>query len=134
MLEKCKHMEESVLSTNNQEEMIQRFIECLQERSLDDYKHFMKLLYFTQQGPLATEVVASCKNNYSCLFAKRNYLLESLCASVCVFPCVFVFLHDNSKRTRSGNMKFKYIVLNENNSDKFDIEHCWTKVKVTARL
>ena len=31
-------------------------------------------------------------------------------------------------------MKFKYNVLNENNSDNFDIGHCRTKVKVTARL
>ena len=27
-------------------------------------------------------------------------------------------------------MKFKYIVIHENNSDEFDIEHCRTKVKV----
>ena len=29
-------------------------------------------------------------------------------------------------------MKFKYIVVYENNSDKFDVGHWWTKVKVTA--
>ena len=29
-------------------------------------------------------------------------------------------------------MKFKYSVVYENNSDKFDIGHCRTKVKVTA--
>ena len=47
-----------------------------------------------------------------------------------MFLCVF--LHDNSKRNRSRNMKFKYNVVNENNSDKFDIGHRRTKVKVTA--
>ena len=31
-------------------------------------------------------------------------------------------------------MKFKYVVVNENNSDKFDSGHRRTKVKVTARL
>ena len=31
-------------------------------------------------------------------------------------------------------MKFKYVVVNENNSDKLDIGHYRTKVKVTARL
>ena len=38
------------------------------------------------------------------------------------YVCVCVFLHDNSKRNRSRNMKFKYIAVNENNSDKFDIK------------
>ena len=31
-------------------------------------------------------------------------------------------------------MKFKYIVLYENNSDKYDIEYYPIKVKVTARV
>ena len=31
-------------------------------------------------------------------------------------------------------MKLEYIVLYKNISDKFDIGHCLTKVKVTARL
>ena len=51
---------------------------------------------------------------------------------VCVSVCVF--LHDNSKRNRSRNMKFKYIVVNKNNSDKFDNGHCQVKVKVTVGL
>ena len=29
-------------------------------------------------------------------------------------------------------MKFKYIVVYENNSDKFDIKHCRVKGKVTV--
>ena len=31
-------------------------------------------------------------------------------------------------------MKFKYIVLYENNSDKYNIDHYPIKVKVTARV
>ena len=57
-----------------------------------------------------------------------------MCVSVCVCFRVCVCLCDNSKRNRSRNMKFKYIVVYENISDKFDIGHCWTKVKVTERL
>ena len=49
-----------------------------------------------------------------------------VCVRVCVRVCVCVFLHDN--------MKFKYIVVCENNSDKFNMGHCQTKVKVMARL
>ena len=63
---------------------------------------------------------------YSCVFAKRNYrvlirVFVCIRVCVCVFPCVF--LHDNS-RNQSRNMKFKYIVVYENNLDKFDIGHC----------
>ena len=43
-----------------------------------------------------------------------------------------VFLHDNSKRNRSRNMKLEYIVVYENSSDEFDIELRWIKVKVTV--
>ena len=67
MLEKDSSMEQYVLSTDNQEERIQRFTDCLQECSLDDYKHFIELLYKTQQGSLATKVTNSCKNQ---VFAK----------------------------------------------------------------
>ena len=62
MLEKDSPMEQYVLSTDNQEERIQRFIECLQQCSLEDYKHFIELLYKTQQGSLATKISASCKS------------------------------------------------------------------------
>ena len=53
---------------------------------------------------------------------------------MCFRMCVF--LHENSKSKRSRNMKLDYIVKYENScfSDKFDIGHCRTKVKVTARL
>ena len=29
-------------------------------------------------------------------------------------------------------MKLEYIVVYENSSDEFDIEHCWIKVKITV--
>ena len=43
-------------------------------------------------------------------------------------------MHDNLKSNRFRNMKLEYIVVYDNISDKFDIGHCQTKVKVTARL
>ena len=46
--------------------------------------------------------------------------------------CVCVFLHDKSKRNRSRNMKLEYIVVYENSSDEFVIEHHRIKVKVTV--
>ena len=64
---------------------------------------------------------------YSCVFATIEYSSESLCASMCVCFCVCVFLHENAIRNWSRNMKFKYIVVYENNSDKFDIGHCRTR-------
>ena len=51
---------------------------------------------------------------------------------MCVFVCVCVFLHGNSKRNRSRNTKLEYIVEYENSSDEFDIELCRIKVKVTV--
>ena len=57
--------------------------------------------------------------------------LTSVCVCLCVCFRACVFLYDNSKRNGSRNMKFKYFVVNENNSDKFDIGLCRAKVKVT---
>ena len=51
---------------------------------------------------------------------------------VCVFVCMCVFLHDNSKRNRSRNTKLEYIVVYENISDEFDTELRQVKVKVTV--
>ena len=73
--------------------------------------------------------------NNSCVFEKGNFLVlfrVLVCLRMCVCFWVCVFLLDNSKRNRSRNIKFKYIVVNENNLDKFNIRHCWTKVKVTT--
>ena len=53
---------------------------------------------------------------------------------MCVCLCVCLCLHDNSKSSLSRNIKFENIVAYENISDKFDIGHCQTKVKVNARL
>ena len=60
----------------------------------------------------------------------ENETIEYSSQSLRVFVCVF--LHDNSKRNRSRNIKLEYIVVYENSSDKFDIEHCRIKVKVTV--
>ena len=40
----------------------------------------------------------------------------------------------NVSRNRSMNMKLEYIVVYENSSDEFDIEHHRIKVKVTVGL
>ena len=53
---------------------------------------------------------------------------------MCVHLCVCGFLHDNSKNNSCRNMKLEYIVVYENNSDKFDHGHCRIKVKVTVGL
>ena len=60
MLEETS-MEQFDLLTDKQEERIQRFIECLQESSIEDYKYFIKLLYKTDQEALITKLVTSCK-------------------------------------------------------------------------
>ena len=59
MLEE-RSMEQFELLTEKQEEKIQRFIECLQECSVEDYKYFIKLLYETKQDPLITKLITSC--------------------------------------------------------------------------
>ena len=72
--------------------------------------------------------------------ATIGYSLGSVCVCVClcvyvcvcVCVCVFVFLHDNSKRNRFRNTKLEYIVVYENNLDKFDIKLRRIKVKVTV--
>ena len=43
-----------------------------------------------------------------------------------------VFLHHNSKRNPSRNMKLEYVVVHENSSDEFDIGLRRIKVKVTV--
>ena len=56
------------------------------------------------------------------------------CVSVFMFFHVSMFLQDNSKSNRSRNMKLEYIAIHENISDKFEIGHCQTKVKITCPL
>ena len=46
--------------------------------------------------------------------------------------CVSVLLHDKTKCNPSRNMKVEFVVVYENNSDKFDAEYCLVKVKVTV--
>ena len=77
---------------------------------------------------LFLDIVAFLEN------ATIEYSLESLCVCVCVRVCVSVFLHDNTKRIRSRNTKFKYVVVYENSLDEFDIELRQIKVKVTVGL
>ena len=59
-----------------------------------------------------------------------------MCLSVCLAVCLAVFLcvcvHDNSKSNGSIHLKLEHIVVYENISDEFDIEHYLIKVKVTA--
>ena len=71
-------MEQFDLLTDRQEERIQRFIECLQQSSVENYKYFMKLLYETKQEPLITKLVTSCKisciNTVNIMFEKIYFL------------------------------------------------------------
>ena len=57
-------MEQFDLLTDKQEERIQRFIECLQKSSIEDYKYFIKLLYKTDQEALMIKLVTSCKTSF----------------------------------------------------------------------
>ena len=63
MLEETS-MEQFDLLTDKQEEKIQRFIECLQESSIENYKYFIKLLYKTGQEALITKMITSCKTSF----------------------------------------------------------------------
>ena len=49
-------------------------------------------------------------------------------SSVCLCVCV----HDTSKNNGSIHLKLEHIVVYENSSDEFEIEHCPIKVKVMA--
>ena len=67
---------------------------------------------------------------YSCGLSTATIEYSSL--SVCLFVCLSVFVHDNSKNNGSIHLKLEHIVVYENSSDEFDIGHCPIKVKVTA--
>ena len=93
------------------------------------------MVTLTLDWPFKLVKFTSKKFYYSCVFRKRNYRVlvrVSVCVCLCVCVCVCVFLHDNSKRNLSRNMKLEYIVVYENSSDEFDIELRRTKVKVTV--
>ena len=49
--------------------------------------------------------------------AAKEYSSEAVCTRLCGF------LHDNSKFSRSRNMKFECVVVYENNPDMFDFGH-----------
>ena len=67
MLQKDSSWEKYVMSAEKEEDRIQRFTECLQNSSLEDYKYFIKLLYETKQELLITKLVTSCKISLLCL-------------------------------------------------------------------
>ena len=54
-------IKQNVLSVEKREEQIQKFIDWLQWRPLQDYRAFINLLEATQQISLADSVAASCK-------------------------------------------------------------------------
>ena len=58
----------------------------------------------------------------------------SFCLSVCLFVCLSVYVHDNSKKNGSIHLKLEHIVIYENSSEEFDIVHCPIKVKATVQL
>ena len=88
-------MEQFDLLADNQEERIQRFIECLQECSIEDYKYFIKLLYKTKQEPLITKLVTSCKT-----------LLH-----ITLIFCLIIILYFIKKRTSIFHTTFYYDYL-----------------------
>ena len=85
------------------------------------YRTNRSLIYFKTEAIVIFIIIVAFFEN-----ATIEYSSESVCVCVC--------LHDNSKRNRSRNMKFEYIVVYENSSDKFDIERHQIKVKVTIGL
>ena len=54
-------MEQYILFVENRGKRIQRFIEWLKWRPVEDYKQFIKSLFMTQQASLADRLALSCK-------------------------------------------------------------------------
>ena len=61
MLKEDPDMEQNLSSVEEKEDRIQKFIEWLQWRPLQDYKEFLNLLDATQQTSLMESLAASCK-------------------------------------------------------------------------
>ena len=61
MLKEDPDMEQNLSSVEKKEDRIQKFIEWLQWRPLQDYKEFLNLLDTTQQTSLMECLAASCK-------------------------------------------------------------------------
>ena len=61
MLKEDPDMEQNLSSVKEKEDRIQKFIEWLQWRPLQDYKEFMNLLDKTQQTSLMESLAVSCK-------------------------------------------------------------------------
>ena len=114
MLEETS-MEHFDLLTDKQEERIQRFIECLQESSVEDYKYFIKLLYETKQEPLITKLVTSCKTSFITV-ATVEHSSECVCLSVCMLKKHR--LHILASEHASLLILFKCLLLGSINSDQ----------------
>ena len=72
------------------------------------------------------------KLNHNYVFFKKPSLVTKRNLSESV--CVFVLWYDNSKRKGSKRMKFEYVEVYIDGSDKFNIGYRWIKVKVTVGL
>ena len=57
---KNNQVEQNILSIKDTKQRIQMFIEWLQWRPHDDYKYFIRLLYKTNQAPVAAQLLKSC--------------------------------------------------------------------------
>ena len=57
---KNSSMKQNILSEKDKKQRIQMFTDWLQWRPHDDYKHFIRLLYKTDQAPVAEQLVKSC--------------------------------------------------------------------------
>ena len=75
-------------------------------------------------------IVCSLHPHSHCLIHKGQLAINGVCVCVCVCVCV----QDNSKSNQSRNMKFEYVLVYENISDKFDKSHCRIEVKVMVGL
>ena len=57
---KNSSIKQNILSVKNNKQRIERFTKWLQWRPHDDYKHFIRLLYKTDQAAVAAQLLKSC--------------------------------------------------------------------------